>query len=93
MLSVNEARTQMEKAVEAMRREFSSVRTGKASPALLDTVRVDAYGSKMPINQVGTVSAAPREPQQTLRRYVACRTPAPACQPMRPLHPSCILRS
>jgi len=40
-----------------MRREFTSVRTGKATPALLDTVRVDAYGSKMPINQVGTVSA------------------------------------
>jgi ribosome recycling factor len=57
MLSVNEARTHMEKAVEAMRREFTSVRTGKATPALLDTVRVDAYGSKMPINQVGTVSA------------------------------------
>ena len=57
MLSVNEARTQMEKAVEAMRREFTSVRTGKATPALLDTVRVDAYGSKMPINQVGTVSS------------------------------------
>jgi ribosome recycling factor len=47
----------MEKAVEAMRREFASVRTGKATPALLDTVRVDAYGSKMPLNQVGTVSA------------------------------------
>jgi ribosome recycling factor len=47
----------MDKAVEAMRREFSSVRTSKATPALLDTVRVDAYGSKMPINQVGTVSA------------------------------------
>jgi len=57
MLSVNEARTQMEKAVEAMRREFTSVRTGKATPALLDTVRVDAYGSKMPINQVGSVNA------------------------------------
>src|SRR5687768_17020197 len=57
MPSVNEARTQMEKAVEAMRREFTSVRTGKATPALLDTVRVDAYGSKMPINQVGTVSS------------------------------------
>jgi ribosome recycling factor len=57
MLSVNEARNHMEKAVEAMRREFTSVRTGKATPALLDTVRVDAYGSKMPINQVGTVSA------------------------------------
>jgi ribosome recycling factor len=57
MLSVNEARSQMEKAVDAMRREFGSVRTGKASPALLDTVRVDAYGSKMPISQVATVSA------------------------------------
>lgn len=57
MLSVNEARSQMEKALEAMRREFATVRTGKASPALLDSVRVDAYGSKMPINQVATVSA------------------------------------
>src|SRR5690606_15838186 len=37
--------------------EFSGVRTGKASPALLDLVRVDAYGSKMPLNQVATVSA------------------------------------
>ena len=57
MLSVNEARTHMEKAVEAIRREFTSVRTGKATPALLDTVRVDAYGSKVPINQVGAVGA------------------------------------
>jgi ribosome recycling factor len=57
MLSVNEARAQMEKALEAMRRELASVRTSKATPALLDTVRVDAYGSKMPINQVATVSA------------------------------------
>jgi ribosome recycling factor len=52
-----EVRAQMEKAVEAVRKEFSSVRTGKASPALLDTIRVDAYGSKMPLNQVATVSA------------------------------------
>lgn len=52
-----DARTQMEKAVEATRREFASVRTGKATPALLDTVRVEAYGSKMPLNQVGTISA------------------------------------
>lgn len=57
MLSVNEARAQMDKAVDAMRREFATVRTGKATPALLDTVRVDAYGSKMPINQLATVSA------------------------------------
>jgi ribosome recycling factor len=57
MLSVNEARAQMEKAVEAMKREFGGVRTGKATPALLDTVRVEAYGSKMSMNQVATVSA------------------------------------
>lgn len=51
------AKEQMEKSLEAMRREFNSVRTGKASPALLDTVRVEAYGSKMPLNQVSTVNA------------------------------------
>lgn len=51
-----EAESLMEKAVDAMRREFGGVRTGKASPALLDTIRVDAYGSKMPLNQVATVS-------------------------------------
>ena len=50
------ARTRMEEAVEAVRREFATVRTGKATPALLDTVKVDAYGSKMPLNQVANVS-------------------------------------
>jgi ribosome recycling factor len=57
MPSLQNARTLMEAAVEALRREFASVRTGKASPALLDTVRVDAYGSHVPLNQVATVSA------------------------------------
>lgn len=56
-MAAKEARAHMEKALEAMRREFSGVRTGKASPALLDLVRVDAYGSKMPLNQVASVSA------------------------------------
>jgi len=46
----------MDRALEAMRREFAGVRTGKASPALLDSVRVEAYGGHMPLNQVGTVS-------------------------------------
>ena len=55
-MSLKEAEERMEAAVEALRREFSAVRTGKASPALLDTVRVDAYGSKMPLNQVANVS-------------------------------------
>lgn len=53
---IGETRAQMEKSLDAMRREFASVRTGKATPALLDTVRVDAYGSKMPVNQVASVS-------------------------------------
>lgn len=56
MPTIKQAREQMEAAVDAMRREFASVRTGKATPALLDTVRVEAYGSKVPINQVATVS-------------------------------------
>lgn len=56
MPTYGEAQTQMDKSIEALRREFNSVRTGKASPALLDTVRVDAYGSKMPLNQVASVS-------------------------------------
>lgn len=57
MSTINEAKQRMDEAVEAMGREFSSVRTGKATPALLDTVRVDAYGAKMPMNQVATVNA------------------------------------
>jgi ribosome recycling factor len=56
MPTVRDAQAQMDKAIESLRREFTSVRTGKASPALLDTVRVDAYGSKMVLNQVASVS-------------------------------------
>ena len=47
----------MKKAVESVRHEISGVRTGKASPALLDTVRVEAYGSHVPLQQVANVSA------------------------------------
>ena len=56
MPTIKQMQEQMDAAVDAMRREFASVRTGKASAALLDTVRVDAYGSKMPLNQVATVN-------------------------------------
>ena len=56
MPTVEDAKKRMEDALDAVRREFATVRTGKATPALLDTVRVDAYGSKMPVNQVATVS-------------------------------------
>ena len=47
----------MDKALENMKREFASIRTGKATTTLLDTVRVNAYGQSMPINQVATVAA------------------------------------
>jgi len=51
------AREGMDKAIENTKREFSSIRSGKASVHLLDTVRVEAYGTMVPLNQVGMVSA------------------------------------
>jgi ribosome recycling factor len=45
----------MDKTVEATRHEFGSVRTGRASGALLDRVNVNAYGTKMPLNQLATI--------------------------------------
>jgi len=49
-------RDRMEKAVAALKDEFASLRTGRASASLLDQVHVEAYGSTMPINQVGAIS-------------------------------------
>jgi ribosome recycling factor len=46
----------MEKAVAALKEEFASLRTGRASANLLDQVQVEAYGTRMPINQLGSVS-------------------------------------
>ena len=51
------AEDKMHKTVEAIIRELHTVRTGKASAHLLDTVKVEAYGMVMPLNQVATVSA------------------------------------
>jgi ribosome recycling factor len=62
MPTVEDAKRRMDEALDAIRREFATVRTGKATPALLDTVRVDAYGSKLPLNQVATVNT----PEHTL---------------------------
>jgi len=52
-----DCRTAMEKSLESSKRELASIRTGKATVNLLDTIRVDAYGQQMPINQVASVSA------------------------------------
>ena len=52
-----EVREHMHKTVEAVTREFAAVRTGKASVGLLDTVKVEAYGAVMPLNQVANTTA------------------------------------
>ena len=46
----------MDSAVDAVKREFAGLRTGRASTGLLEPIMVDAYGSSMPLNQVGTIS-------------------------------------
>lgn len=46
----------MKGAIDTLRSEFGGLRTGRASPGLLDPVRVEAYGNQVPINQVGTIS-------------------------------------
>lgn len=52
-----EAKTKMGKSLEAFQQELASIRTGRASVGLLDGIEVDAYGTKMKLNQVGTVAA------------------------------------
>ncbi|MDR3450977.1 MAG: ribosome recycling factor [Alphaproteobacteria bacterium] len=54
-MNLDQTKHKMEGAVDALRKEFGGLRTGRASVNLLDGVQVDAYGSMMPLNQVGTV--------------------------------------
>ena len=54
---LKDSRSGMEKAVENSKREFSTVRSGKASPNMLDTVRVEMYGQQMQLNQVASIAA------------------------------------
>lgn len=54
---VKEAEQKMEKSLEAFQHELTTIRTGRASVGLLDSIEVDAYGQKMKLNQLGTVTA------------------------------------
>src|SRR5450755_155092 len=54
---LEDARDRMAKSVESIRHEFGSVRTGRASPALLDRIMVDYYGAITPLKQLATISA------------------------------------
>ena len=51
-----EVKTRMDGALERVRRDMAHVRTGRANVGLLDTIQVEAYGTRMPINQVATLS-------------------------------------
>jgi ribosome recycling factor len=53
---LNDAGRRMDKTVENTRHEFTTIRTGRASAALLERVQVPAYGTRMPINQLATIS-------------------------------------
>jgi ribosome recycling factor len=52
---IEDVKRRMDGAIEALKREFAGLRTGRASAGLLDPVRVDAYGASVPLSQVGTV--------------------------------------
>ena len=54
---LQDAKEHMDKSVEATRGKFGSVRTGRASPALLDRINVDYYGAQTPLKQLATVNA------------------------------------
>ena len=52
----NKLQQQMEKTIEALKHEFSTIRAGRANSQMLDKIRVDYYGTPTPINQVGSIS-------------------------------------
>lgn len=58
---INQCEQKMIKSIESLKKEFLTIRTGKANPAVLNGVTVEYYGSPMPINQIASVSAP--EPQ------------------------------
>src|SRR6476660_358169 len=63
---LKDCKDRMEKALEVLRNEFKGLRTGRASPALLDALRVEYYGSPTPIKQLAQVSTP--DPQQLVIR-------------------------
>jgi ribosome recycling factor len=54
---ISDLRRRMEGAIDALKKELGGLRTGRASPSLLESVSVSAYGTTMPLNQLSTVSA------------------------------------
>jgi ribosome recycling factor len=63
-IDLSDLKKRMDGAIAALRNEFASLRTGRASASMLDPVTVEAYGSSMPVNQLGTVTVP--EPRMVL---------------------------
>ncbi len=56
MFDISIHKEKMDKTIEVLKREFSGLRTGRASVSLLDPINIEAYGSKVPLNQVSNIS-------------------------------------
>jgi ribosome recycling factor len=54
--NINDLKTRMQGAIESLEKDYVGLRTGRASTNMLESVTVEAYGQRMPLNQVGTVS-------------------------------------
>ena len=61
---MKDAESKMKKSIEAVNHEFSLIRTGRANPGILEHIKVEMYGSSLPLNQVAAVSVP--EPRQLL---------------------------
>ncbi len=72
---VSELKKRMEAAFDVVHKDFSGLRTGRASPTLLESVTVDAYGSRMHINQVGNINV-PEPRLLTVQVWDATLAPA-----------------
>ena len=56
-MEINQLRSKLDASIEALKKEFQGLRTGRAHTSLLEPIVVDAYGSKMPMTQVGNIGA------------------------------------
>ncbi|MDC3262744.1 ribosome recycling factor [Pelagibacterales bacterium] len=52
----NDINNRMDSTISSLKTEMTGIRAGRASPSMLDTIKVDVYGSKMPINQIGNIT-------------------------------------
>ena len=56
MFDINELKQKMSKTIISFQKDLSTLRTGRANPSMLDLIKIDVYGQKMPINQIATVT-------------------------------------